>query len=76
MSIFLGAWVSSPGTGRCQHTNLLPFTIFFCHLQRKYLMKRWRQHEKQGHPSPKMNPLSWCNQVSFQSPQLQASLSS
>lgn len=28
-SICLGVWVSRPSTGRCQHTNLLPFKIFF-----------------------------------------------
>ena len=33
----LGGRVASPGTGRCQSTNLLPFTTgFFCHLRKNF----------------------------------------
>lgn len=52
-SICLGAWVSSPSAGRCQHTNLLPFTVFFVLFTEKLLMKGWRRRENRVPPTTK-----------------------
>lgn len=73
-SICLGVWVSSPSAGRCQCTNLLPFTIFFV-IYRETSDKGLEAARETGFP-PQLNPLSSCYQVSFQPPRLQASPSS
>lgn len=73
-SICLGAWVSSPSAGRCQHTSLLPFTIFFV-IYGETSDEGLEAARETGSP-PQANPLSSRYQVSFQPPRLQASPSS